>query len=371
MAPLRKPHSVRGVTTARLTLPMLVAGCMLSLAIPSAHAEKIADTQSSGPIALAGNAVVYVVFRRGDSAARLRLARPGHPSRLIFSQRLPRGFTGEPTVAVPAASSRRVGLITQGDRGDVESNDYRSVRELWTGRPTGPLKRISRWSSRASCQPTQVAIGDDALVTVTACPSGSRVVVRDYARKGTPRTIGRAGRIKALAAAGHFVAWVQRDRRVNGHWTYSIVVYDRSRSRVAHRIPNGGWADALSVQADGKVAGQSANGPVLTAWYPADARTRHVLPQGSLTPPRLAADRLLFAGNPAPPGETSLTLRDLSGTETRIASFPARQFRPSFHNADFDGRRVAFIQQGCTTNQLWIVDANGPAYRAAETEPAC
>ena len=75
--------------------------------------------------------------------------------------------------------------------------------------------------------------------TVDGTCSSQRVVVRDYARRGTPRIIARAQRIKALAATGHFVAWVQRTRRTERpHWTYTIVVYDRSRNRVAYRIPN-------------------------------------------------------------------------------------------------------------------------------------
>ena len=88
--------------------------------------------------------------------------------------------------------------------------------------------------------------------------------------------------------------------------------------------------------------------------------------------PRLGADKLLFSGNFGPTGETSLALRDLSGSQTVVASFPARQFRPSLPpNADFDGRHLAFLQVGCATNELWMQDATGPAYRAAETDPAC
>jgi hypothetical protein len=344
----------------------------LLIAAPSAPAEKIAETRSAGPIALAGNAVVYVVLRQGDAAARLRLARPRRESRLIFSQRVARGFRGEPTVAVPAASSRRVGLITQQDRGDIESGNFAIFRELWTGRPTGPLKLVYRSPTRRACYaaPLQVAVADDALVTIeTACPSGQRVVVRDYARRGTPRTIARASRIKALAAAGRFVAWVQRERRVAGHWTYSIVVYDRTRGRAAYRIPNGGWADRLSVQADGKVAGQSQNGPIVTAWYSRTDRTRHVLPAGSFMAPRLGADKLLFNGNLGSTGETSLLLRGLDGSQTTVATFPARQFVPDnvLPNADYDGRRVAFIQRGCNTNEVRLLSAAGPAYRAPET----
>ncbi len=360
----------------RGTLPIAVALSVLLVATVPAQAERIANTQSYGPIALAGNAVVYVVHSSADQGlhvrARLRLARPGQQSRLIFSQRLARGFSDEPTVSVPAASSRRVGLILEQDRGDPESNDFGTFRELWTGRPTGPLKRVSTTRRRANpCLggPLAVAVGDDALVTVDGTCSSQRVVVRDYARRGTPRIIARAQRIKALAATGHFVAWVQRTRRTERpHWTYTIVVYDRSRNRVAYRIPNSGWPDHLSVQADGKIAGQGEGG---TAWYSAAEQTRHVLPAGSVEPPRLGADKLLFSGNFGPTGETSLALRDLSGSQTVVASFPARQFRPSFHNADFDGRHLAFLQVGCATNELWMQDATGPAYRAAETDPAC
>ena len=61
----------------------------------------------------------------------------------------------------------------------------------------------------------------------------------------------------------------------------------------------------------------------------------------------------------------------ISAQPTVVASFPAREFRPSFHNADFDGRHLAFLQVGCATNELWMQDATGPAYRAAETDPAC
>ena len=59
----------------------------------------------------------------------------------------------EPTVSVPAASSRRVGLILEQDRGDPESNDFGTFRELWTGRPTGPLKRVSTTRRRANPVP--------------------------------------------------------------------------------------------------------------------------------------------------------------------------------------------------------------------------
>lgn len=360
----------------RRTLPIAVAFSVLLFAATPAQSAKIADTQSYGPIALAGNAVVYSVFRQGDAAVRLRLARPGRESRLVFSQRLSRGFKSEPTVAIPAASSRRVGLITMQERGNIERGNYSSFRELWTGRPTGPFKLVTTTrGSRNRCLggPMAVAVGDNALVTIVRDCSGQRVVVRDYAKGGAPKTIARAEMIKALAATGHFVAWVQRTyRSAQPHWTYTLVIYDRSRNRVVYRIPKSGWPDYLSVQADGKVVGQSAQGPLVTAWFSATARTRHVLPAGSVTPPRLAADRLLFTSGLelGATGPVTLSLRDLTGSQTTVATFPAGQFQPDpvQPSADYDGRRVAFIQRGCgSANEIWLLDATGPA----STAPAC
>ncbi len=358
----------------RRTLPFAVALSALLFAAPAAPAAKIADTVSAGPIALAGNAVVYSVFRHSDQALRVRLARPGHVSKLVFSQRLFRGYGGEPTMDQVAASSRRVGVVTFQERGDIESSHYSTIYELWTGRPAGSaFKLVSTTRGRAcSAGPVAVAVGDDALVSLEATCSERRVVVRDYARKGTPHTIGRSDRIKALTAAGHLAAWVQRDRRVNGHWTYSIVVYDLARGRVAHRISNGGWADYLSVQADGKVAGQSAQGVQVTGWYSATSSVRHEVPAGSVTPPSLGADKLLYSHHSDLPltGDMTLALRDLGGNETVVATFPARQMQTYFRNATFDGRRVAFIRKGCTTNELWLLDANGPSYTPTSACPS-
>ncbi len=356
----------------RCRLSITLALSALLLTAPSAPAAKIADTTSYGPLALAGNAVVYSVFRAGDAAARLRLARPGQESRLIFSQRLARGFRGEPTAFAPAASSRRVGLIAEQYR-DIGRYYTTRSRELWTGRPTGTLKRIHPSRGQSRCwAPEAVAVAEDTLVTVeSVCPPGAHiVVVRNYAHSGAPRTIARAERIKALAATGHFVAWVQRTYRTpRPHWTYTIVVYDRARNRVAYRIPHSGWPDHLSVQADGKIVGQSEQGSSITAWYSPAGQTRHDLPADGIAP-RIGADRILYADGfaPAATGPTSLTLRDLAGHQTTVATFPARQYRvdPVLPTADYDGRRVAFLQKGCGSgNELWLLDANGPAYTAA------
>lgn len=349
----------------RRMLPVTAVLSAALLAAPPAHAGKLADTTSSGPLAPAGNAVVYSVFRTGDAAARLRLARPGHASRLIFSQKLRRGYQGEPIVAVPAASSRRVGLITTQERGRPSSNSFRSLSELWTGRVTGPLKQVV---PRCHGVPGSVAVADNALVTIEGTCTGVAVVVRDYAKTGQPRTISTASRLKALTATGHLAAWRQRNRRAGGHWTYSIVVYDIAKGRVVHRIPNGGWADYLSVQADGKVAGQSASGPIVNAWYSATSTVRHDVPVGSVTPPQLGADKLLYSANTNPQhtGETTLSLHGLDGSESVVASFPGRGFLTEFRNATYDGRRVAFIRKGCTSNELWLLDAGGPPLHAPD-----
>jgi hypothetical protein len=359
----------------RRMLPITAVLSALVLATPPAHAGKIADTKSAGPLVLAGNTIFYSVNRQSDQAARVRLARPGHESKLVFSQHLFRGYRGEPTMTKVAASSQRVGVLAFQERGDIESSSYSAVNELWTGRVTGPLKLVATTRGKTGCAGGigTPAVAENRLVTVeSACLSGARIVVREYARKGTPRTIARASRIKALTAAGHFAAWVQRDRRVHGHWTYSIVVYDLARGRVAHRIANGGWADFLTVQADSKVAGQTFNGPLVTAWYPKTGQTRHVLPEGSFVPPRLGADRLLYYGNFGPTGEAALALRDLDGTQKLLVIFPGRTITSSSLSgfADYDGRRVAFLQPGCAGNELWLLDANGPAYTAPQA-PTC
>ena len=201
----------------RRSLPIAVALSALLLATPPAHAGKIADTQSYGPIVLAGNAVLYSVNRQSSQAARVRLARPGHVSKPHLQpaavSRISRG----------ADSYQGGGLLPAGRRPGLPGTRRHREQQLLDHQRAldGPPDRSAQArhhhvAERNPClgKPLAVAVGDDALVTIEGtCSSQRVVVVRDYARRGTPAS-SPAPQIKALAAAGHFVAWVERNRRV-------------------------------------------------------------------------------------------------------------------------------------------------------------
>jgi hypothetical protein len=348
----------------RATVFAAVCAALLAAA-PAAQARRAVAQGSFTVFEVAGDAVAWSDLSRPGGRLRVRVG--GAPSRLVFSQRVPRGYVG--ALDSLAASERRLGIIVSEQRGDDESPNFRLVRELWTGPLSGPLTRALRGVVTGACQsaPSGVAVGEDALISVeSTCPSGANVVVRDFATSGTARTIGSAAYVDQLGAAGRFVAWRHSTPAPTSFPAPGeIVVFDVTANAEAYRIASdpSRAIESVDVQADGKVLvegrrvtpGTGASQGDFLDWYSVAEPTPHPLSvRSAFTPPLLGADRVLLS-RIANRTTDELLLSDLNSTLTTVARFPRRTLRV---DVAFDGRTAAYVETNCIDTTLFSQDVS-------------
>jgi hypothetical protein len=335
-------------------------------------------------IAAAGTRVVY--WRPEAGRVRVYSRRPGGDRATLLDQKYPAGGANVETLTGSglAASATRVAVtVTRMDRTQDEAL---AGVDLWTGRPDRKLVRVMSGPSARSSQcfsfAFSVAVAGDAVVDAqTSCSTRQhRIVVRDYAEGGAPRTLRIVPVAGQVAAAGRFVAWTQAASQQAGTtppWT--IVVYDRSRGAEAYRLPAAAGRNVSRIQlaADGTllVTGYRDPAPGLPgADFLSYASVAEPWPHDTVpgSAPMLwasfAGGRALFATRDAASGATALVLRRLDGATSTIAVLP-RGALGIF--ASFDGQRAAYEDQQCSGAALYLQSADQPGPPAGSTDPAC
>ncbi len=366
----------------------LAAAPAAGAAAPAQESIAVAPGFSSGigfVFALAGGQVVYSRPAAGRIVVRAR--RPGGAARTLMDEKLPAGTGGsiEPLSGASglAASSQRVGLLVLQERTGGNEGGLVAI-ELWGGPVSGHLARIlsGRVGAGGACgpEPVSVAVTGDTLVDAEiSCrePHPHSVVVRDYARGGAPVTIASAPVIDQVAAAGHYVAWLQADRAPEATpapWT--IVVYDLERKAEAYRVPAdpARGISRLQIQADGTALADGQREPrpgqpggdFITSYTLAG--THAEVPPAFLPGGRNFAARRIVVAQYPPSGPDALALGDLAGAVTRITQAPRHALGTV---VDYDGVHVAYVEQRCQGNTLVRQDATLPASLAGSTATDC
>jgi hypothetical protein len=230
----------------------------------------------------------------------------------------------------------------------------------------GPLTQLAPACSVLSSL-REFDVAEDLLA---ARDSGCRFAVYDLERATEPQFELPAD-ARAPRVAGSHVAWLTgfHDEGTFGS-TSDIVVFDLDEHRELYRVAAGdvpGPIYSLDLQSDGKIAivfrtlapGHKAFEHV--AWASPEEPRLHVLP----LPPRLvyqariAGDEIAFmAGDGDRFSDGVIGIAALDGTSRSIAA-PA-QGRFGGDDFDFDGRRIAWVQAGCTRALIRTMASNEP-----------
>jgi hypothetical protein len=156
------------------------------------------------------------------------------------------------------------------------------------------------------------------------------VVVRNRLVRDVPIS---AGCCRAIALAGRYVAWNDRD---------SVVVHDWVKRRKVYRARIGADFD-FDLQRDGKVAVAFRS---TIAWLSPARPLLHVLPmRGRATDIQIARDRIAFENT-----RSMLVVADLDGRRAQaVARFAGRTRLRGF---DFDGARIAWAADRITARRV-------------------
>jgi hypothetical protein len=312
---------------------------LLMLALPStasaAGVEMLRSTQTSfASPQLAGDSVVATVFRRHDTAD-LFSGTAGRPAHRLLRVTVVNG------TLLAAASADRVRALTSSEGG---------APDLYGGPLTGPLTKLATCTQAAGLAfPPRPALDGD----LSATPAADCVRNRIRMQLGAiTRTVDATGYVVDIAAAGHYVAWV--DTREPGGKSY-LTVYDVLAGQTAYtlQITPAQWLD---VQADGTAAVTQFDDsldrrPCNTfqahpTYFTVGEPVAHTLPQstcfGSI---KIAGGRIAFVEHLANGGDR-LELVNLAGTQVQpVARLDAEPTAtPDF---DYDGAHVAWTQTRC------------------------
>jgi hypothetical protein len=241
--------------------------------------------------------------------------------------------------------------------------------ELWIGSRSGDYRRLAggppneQGSSCRRVRPTAIDVAGSRILyaeRVEACEGDagafreSRLML--VSGRGRPQLILRSrAPLAPVAIAGHFAAWgsdVRSEPGFRPETPATVTVYDLERRRILYRV----GADALrstgslsfDLQPNGTIAiaaigRESSCLPAVVAWASLAAPRPHVLRvRAAGTYLHVARNLILLSASGESCGHVAqLSLADLEGRVTRLASFSDASSPPAFLNPelDFDGRR--------------------------------
>jgi hypothetical protein len=332
----------------------------------------------AGPL-LSGDDAVWVTA--GDGPLQVRSSGPDGPVRTVFSLDTPPNHMR--FVEAFAVSSRRIAVVHR--LGEPAQSGYTSTQpnQLLVGTRDGDLRPLGE--PDRGCNPVGVgADGDVLVVTRMNCP-GNEIVIHDLAAGGAPQPLPwRTGPGSHLdydadvRIAGRFVAWHVRGDQPDPFTPIPsrLVVFDRAVGRVAYELRLDQYMGRAPVnfelnfdlQDDGTVVAAvpdydaSSSEPRRTLlWASLADPAPHVVPVGGADLQFGLHGGLLALRRAA---ERDYAVVDLQGRAVNVFDYHGGYGG----GIDFDGRRLAWIQDGALHNEAFPVLA-APQLPPAGTLP--
>lgn len=331
LAAPRRAYLPRAALLVALVVLVLAPGAGAGARAGAIAAQTVAHAAPlAGPV-IAGDFVEWVEGG-GTHAILVRAAKPG----------------GSPVVALrigaPGRGRRRsvTALVSNGRRAEIA---YRTI-------PSGLVGCVRSRLTLA------IALAGSALAELqrsTTCDAGtpnSYQVLLHRAHGPAQVIADSTARLDHLTASGDHVAWQQAGNATSGD---PIVLYDVAAASVRQRIVDPSLTianDRLAVDAAGRLAAAVYDPSASTSsarydleWWSRGAAAPHQLPGlfATAAPIRFDGGRIAFeraTGFSA----TALTLSNLAGNTTRIATF--RRGTSALRGFDYAGRTVAWAQRG-------------------------
>jgi len=293
--------------------------------------------------ALAGDSVVADAYRPKEIVDVLA-AQPGQKPSLLLRVKSAQ--------AHPAASGDQVLVRRSSDEGDTD---------IFSGTLAGPLAAIQSCpqDTDLAFQPAPALDGALAVWSAGDC-NANHVRVQNGS---AVQTIDAGGLVTAVAAAGHYAAWL-----AGAPGPPRLTVYDVEGGQVAYSTTVGP-ATQVGLAADGTAVLGHANvdspsklcpddSPAQIDYYTPAEPTAHTLPVPLCSVNQaveIAAGRIAYVERLAS-GLDQLTLANLDGSaELPVALFSPR---PSGTSFDFDGSRVAWTDIRCRSSLVLRRDAS-------------
>lgn len=358
---------------------LVAASLVVFAAVPSRAAAgtvPLAPTASfaGAGVLLAGQDSAWVTA--GEGPLTIHVSPPDGPATTLFSLPTPprharfvEGFAATPT---------RIAVVHRLAEPMPEGHGLWSPRpsELLVGTPQGDFRVLSNPTRDGyQCSPLGVGADGDVLVVTQLNCEGAEVVVRDLANGGEPQPLpwrtGPGTRLDYDAdvrVAGRFVAWHVRGDPPDpmSPIPSRLVVFDRSAGEVAYEVrldefmgarPPATFELNFELQDDGTVvaavpdydAGVFAPRRTLIWASPSDP-TAHVIPvQAASLEFALHGD--LVALRRADTRDYAVI--DLAGRPINVFDYHAT----TGGGVDFDGRRLAWVQNDAVHNEAFPVVA--------------